>query len=48
MFVKENGFKVTYLKKDYSVAENHENLVYSARYRCVSLKKFPGHLMIFF
>ena len=48
MFVKKNGFKVAYLKKGYSVAENHEKLIYSERYRCISLKKFLGHLMIFF
>jgi len=48
MFVKKNGFKVAYIEKCYSVAENHENLVYSARYQCVSLNRFPGHLMIFF
>ena len=48
MFVKKNGFKVAYLEKVYSVAENYEKLIYFERYRCVSLKKFLGYLMIFF
>jgi hypothetical protein len=48
MFVKKNGFKVAYIEKCYSVAENHEYLVYSAHHQCVSLNRFLGHLMIFF